>query len=71
MHVHVSTVRSGGMCMLLKVCAPWVCPNLLFGSFLELVVEASCFLPVVFRLESNSSYMLSKHSVTGLLSNPG
>lgn len=50
------------------VCLPC---NLSFGSFLESLVEVSCFLPMVFRLEWSSSSMLSKHSVTGLLSSPG
>lgn len=51
-----------------SVCMPC---NLSFGSFLKPVVEVSCFLPVVCRLDSSSSHMLSKCSVSQLLSSPG
>lgn len=50
------------------VCSVGMLCNL---SFIFLVVEVPGFLPVVFRLESSSSYLLSKRWVTRLLSNPG
>lgn len=60
-----------GMSLFLNVCSVCRLCSLSFGSFLELVVEISCFLPMVSRLEPNASHMLSKCSAPGLLSSPG